>query len=112
MSKYLEVAAQANGVAKEVVALVAEQDKPKVAELLAKLVNLGIRCSPRGVQHTVRLNAVRVAMTDLPVRVSMEERVDLRTQRSYNALLTQQIIPTSSTKHELTTATAEEPTDE
>jgi hypothetical protein len=92
MPKYLDRAAEANEVAKELMTyIVAEPDKPKVAELIARLVNLGIRCSPRGVQHTVRLNAVRRAVKDLPVKVSMEQRVDARTSRTYNVLVTQPV---------------------
>lgn len=101
MPKYLEVAAEANAVAKDLMAFIqdvsdgagplTEKEKGEVAEKLARLVNLGIRCSPRGVQHTVRLNAVRRAVQDLPVRVSMEERKDERTGRTYNVLVTQPV---------------------
>lgn len=91
MSKYLEVAAEANKVAQDLLMMVPNEDKPKAAELIARLVNLGIRCSPRGVQHTVRLNAVKRAVRDLPVRVSMEERKDERTGRTYNVLVTQPV---------------------
>lgn len=94
MPRYLEVAAEANEVAKRIMAVpgIAPDDRPMLAELLARLVNLGIRCSPRGVQHTVRLNAVRAAVRGLPVRVSMVEKTDERTNRTYNALVTQQIV--------------------
>lgn len=96
MPKYLEVAAEANVVAKQLMEVVeratpSEVEHGRAAELIARLVNLGIRVSPRGVQHTVRLNAVRRAMQDLPVKVSMEERRDERTGRTYNVLITQPI---------------------
>lgn len=89
MPKYLETAQQANGVARELLELVCEDDVPRAAELIARLVNLGIRCSPRGVQHTVRLNAVKEAVRGLPVKVSMVEKKDERTGRTYNALVTE-----------------------
>jgi len=92
MARYMETAAEANEVAKMVISFITdEEDRPKVAELLARLVNLGIRCSPRGVQHTVRLNAVRAAMRGLPVRVSMVTKTDPKTNRTYNALTTEQV---------------------
>lgn len=91
MARYLETAAEANEVAKNLLELIPEGDRPVAACMLARLVNLGIRCSPRGVQHTVRLNAVREAMRGLPVEVSMVQRTDERTGRSYNALLTSPI---------------------
>lgn len=97
MPKYLEVAAEANVVAKNLMKLVREvignplpeEVEGRIAEMVARLVNLGIRCSPRGVQHTIRLNAVRRAVQDLPVKVSMEERKDDCTGRVYNALVIQ-----------------------
>ncbi len=89
MARYLEVAAEANAVAKRLMEFIHEEtDRPKVAELIARLVNFGIRCSPRGVQHTVRFNAVRRAVMDLPVHVNMVEKQDERTGRTYNALVT------------------------
>lgn len=88
MARYLEVAAEANEEAKELLALVPEGDRPKAAESIARLVNFGVRCSPRGVQHTVRLNAVRRAVWDLPVTVTMEQRTDPKTGRTYNVLIT------------------------
>lgn len=73
MPRYMETAAKANEVAKQVLALIPDDTKPHVAALLAQLVNLGVRCSPRGVQHTVRFNAVRAAMRGLPVKIGMKE---------------------------------------
>jgi hypothetical protein len=93
MARYLEVAAEANGVALSLLSLVPDVDQPKAAEMIARLVNLGVRCSPRGVQHTVRFNAVRRAVQGLPVKVSMVQKTDERTQRTYNALVTQPVGP-------------------
>lgn len=102
MPKYIEVAKEANAVAQSLMKYVSTPleelgddlatYEAKVAEMIARLINLGIRCSPRGVQHTVRLNAVREAVRGLPVRVSMEERKDERTGRTYNVLVTQQLV--------------------
>ncbi len=99
MPRYMETAAQANEVAKELMDLIhalhddAPEQYGKAAEMIARLVNLGIRCSPRGVQHTVRLNAVQRAVRGLPVRVSMKEVTDEKTGRTYNALVTVPIVP-------------------
>ncbi len=88
----MEVAAEANVVATELMGFISHPlDRPKVAALIARLVNLGIRCSPRAVQGTVRINAVRRAVEGLPVRVRLEKRTDGRTGRSYNALVTEPV---------------------
>ncbi len=92
MPRYMETAAEANKVARELLALLPDADKPKAAEMIARLVNLGIRCSPRGVQHTVRLNAVQRAVRGLPVAVTMKEVKDEKTGRTYNALVTRPIL--------------------
>jgi hypothetical protein len=86
----MEVAAEANTLAHSLLALVPADDKPKAAEMIARLVNFGVRCSPRGVQHTVRYNAVRRAVQGLPVKVGMKEVRGLN-GRSYNALVTEPV---------------------
>jgi hypothetical protein len=91
MSRYMQTAAEANTLAIQLLALIPEDMKPQAAEMIARLVNLGIRCSPRGVQHTVRLNAVQRAVQNLPVRVGMVQRLNPTTLRTYNALITQPI---------------------
>lgn len=91
MARYLEVAAEACKVAEELVAMVPDDMKARAAEVAARLVNYGIRCAPRAVHSTVRLNAVKRAVQGLPVRVTMEERKDERTGRSYKVLVTQQV---------------------
>lgn len=88
MSRYLEVAGQANDLAVKLLALVPEAAKPQAAEMIARLVNFGVRCSPRGVQHTVRFRAVERAVRGLPVSVRMVEHTDEKTKRTYNALQT------------------------
>lgn len=90
MPRYMDTAAEANVVAQNLLAMVPDVDNAReaAAELIARLVNLGVRCSPRGVQHTVRLNAVKRACQGLPVKVSMEQRKDEKTGRSYNVLVT------------------------
>jgi len=89
----MKTAAEANVVALELFELAtggtmdceSEEHRSKVAQRIAKLVNYGIRCSPRGVQHTVRLNAVREAVKGLPVTVDMKEVVG-DNGRTFNAL--------------------------
>lgn len=96
MPRYLEVAAEANKVAKELMQVIgncdrgplSQEDYGRIAELIARLVNYGIRCSPRAVMGTVRLNAVKRAVQDLPVKVWMEERKDEHTGRTYKVLCT------------------------
>lgn len=78
-------------VAASLLALVPEANRPQAAEMIARLVNLGVRCSPRGVQHTVRFNAVHRAVRGLPVKVSMKEVRDEKTGRSFNALVTEPV---------------------
>ena len=73
MAAYMETAAKANEVAQQLLALLPEANKIAGSILMAKLVNLGVRVSPRGVHHTVRKNAVQGAMRGLPVTVRMEE---------------------------------------
>lgn len=92
MPKYLQVAEEANTVAKQLLSLVPEDQRPQAAELIARFFNFGVRVSPRSVHHTVRLRAVRMACEELPVRVSMQERKDERTGKTYNVLVTQQLI--------------------
>ena len=99
MTRYMKTAAEANVTAKQLFELgtkyldpcdlgprTVEQYKKEVATLIGQLVNYGVRCSPRGVQHTVRLNAVREAVKGLPVEVSMKEVTDPDTGRSFNAM--------------------------
>lgn len=91
MARYMETAAQANKVAQDLLQMISNDDKPQAAELIARLYNLGIRTAPRAVQSTVRFNAVRRAVQDLPVKVSMEQKTDPKTHRIYNVLITQPI---------------------
>jgi len=72
MARYLETAEE---LRKEVNALIdrvnnmgGELDVVK----LGHIINLAVRCSPRGVQHTVRKNIVATAMAD-HCRVTMTE---------------------------------------
>lgn len=91
MAKYMEVAGQANEVALSLMKMVQSDKESQAAELIARLVNLGVRCSPRGVQHTVRLNSVRRAVEGLPVRVSMRLVKNPKTGFTYNALVTEPV---------------------
>lgn len=88
MARYMVIAAEANKVAQDLLNCTHNEDKPKVAELIARLYNLGIRTAPRAVQSTVRYNAVKRAVQDLPVKVDMQQKVDERTKRTYNVLVT------------------------
>lgn len=96
MARYMEIAGEANNLALKLLAIVPDEDKPQAAEMIARLVNYGIRCSPRGVQHTVRLNAVQRAVCKMPVRVHMRQATNEKTGKTYNALITEAITtPTS-----------------
>jgi hypothetical protein len=103
MARYLEVAAEANVVAQRLLELVPEAQQPQAAELIARLVNFGIRCSPRAVQSTVRFNAVQRAVRGLPVKVRMEQKTDERSGRTYNALITSPVVKEGEVVREIET---------
>lgn len=93
MAKYMQTAAEANEAATLLYDIVesklSDDEKGAAACLIARLVNYGVRCAPRAVQSTVRLNAVKRAVEGLPVRVTMEKRVIPGSDdRTYNALIT------------------------
>lgn len=91
MSRYLQVAEEANKTAKELLDLIPKECQPNAACMIAQLVNYGIRCSPRPVQSTVRQRAVTTAVKGLPVRVTMVKRVT-ESGDIYNALLTDPVV--------------------
>lgn len=96
MPRYLEVAKEGQKFAEDIMTIIrgpmGEQEYAQVAELVARVANMAVRACPRGVQHTVRLNIVRTICANLPVRVSMVEKKDERTGRTYNALTTQPLL--------------------
>ena len=73
MSRYLETAQEASVVADRIYKLVDENRQPEVAELLARLYNLGVRSNPRPAQGTVRRNAVTRMAQNLPITIGMEK---------------------------------------
>lgn len=85
MARYMTVAADANKLLLSIRELLKDEFKEQGTEMLLRLFNYGIRVSPRGVQSTVRLNAVRRAAEETNVQVSMKE---VRNARGYtfNAL--------------------------
>ena len=93
MAKYMQIAEQANEVAKELyTTYLTDPDIPKeelgrIASLLGQLYNLGIRTAPRPTQATVGFNAVTVAMKGLPVHVTREVRTDEKTSQTYNVII-------------------------
>lgn len=87
MPRYMDTAAEANVTAKELLELVPPAAQPTAACLIAKLFNYGLRCAPRAVQSTVRLNAVRRAVHGLPVAVVMNLVEDPTTGHTFHALL-------------------------
>lgn len=97
MTRYMQIAGEANKTAKALFDLVKEPEKVgeeyegQVAIHIARLVNYGLRCAPRAVQGTVRLNAVKEAVKGLPVKVHMEKKEDEQTGKSYNYLVTEPI---------------------
>ncbi len=88
MPRYLEVAAEANQTAKALIEMVPPERREVAAQAIARLVNYGIRCAPRAVHSTVRLNAVRRSVEGLPVRVEMKKKTDPKTGKVFNVLLT------------------------
>ena len=95
MPKYMEIAAQAEEAALELLSVVPEEHKPFVAEKIARLVNFGIRVSPRAVHATVSINAVQRATRRLPVKCRLVERPDNR-GGTYKALETTPLVPQAS----------------
>ena len=83
MARYLETAREASKIANELFGLLPDDYKSVGADKIARLFNFGIRVSPRGVQHTVRLNAVREACKDLPINVSMVEETSTSSRGDY-----------------------------
>jgi len=105
MPRYMKTAAEANKTAKSLYELVQSllpQDANKidsnsrtmgeVTVHIAHLVNYGLRCAPRAVQSTVRLNAVRRAVEGLPVEVSIETVTNETTGYTFKAL---RVVPLS-----------------
>lgn len=85
MAKYLQVAAQTQGTIDSLMALIPDEHKKEAAVYIAHIYNYGIRTAPRGVQSTVRLNAVTKACEKLPVVITME-KVENDNGYSFNAL--------------------------
>jgi hypothetical protein len=85
MARYMTVAADANKLLLSIRELLKDEFKDQGTEMLLRLFNYGIRVSPRGVQSTVRLNAVRRAAEETNVQVSMKEVKNARGY-IYNAL--------------------------
>jgi hypothetical protein len=83
MARYLETAKEANAIVERLHHEL--RFTPTQLEDLAHLVNLTVRCSPRGVQGTVRKNIVQAAMGK-HCRVSMTREVDEKTGREYNKI--------------------------
>lgn len=92
--QYMERAAEAREQINKTVkwftdAGAAIEDQAELAKQLGYIYNHGIRTAPRGVQSTVRLNAVREALKDQNVMVTMVEKSYERRDGStgtYNAL--------------------------
>lgn len=57
----------------------------KIAELIARVMNYGVRCCPRPAQATVRLTALQIACDSLPIKMSMH-KVTNENGYSYNRL--------------------------
>ena len=83
MARYLQTAAQANEVVKDIVNSVKELTSDNVDvgtienHILSQclyLYNLGIRTAPRATQSTVRLNAVKEAAKGTNASVTMTEK--------------------------------------
>lgn len=85
MARYMTVAADANKLLLSIRELLKDEFKDQGTEMLLRLFNYGIRVSPRGVQSTVRLNAVRRAAEETNVQVSMKGVKNARGY-IYNAL--------------------------
>lgn len=91
MALYLKKIKERKGTQAELLALIPDEHKVEAAALIARVVNNGIVCCPRGVQSTVRLNIVSGLCEDLPVRCTLEERTsDWDSTKTYKALVTRE----------------------
>lgn len=86
MSKYMQTASEATKTVDALFALIPEEKHEQAATLITQVFNYGIRISPRGVQSTVRLNAVQKATENLPVSVRLKEVTNENTGYSFKAL--------------------------
>lgn len=86
MARYLNTAKDANELIKKIIKDSKNVDSYVDPKDLIMLYNLGIRTSPRPVQHTVRLRACEAAAQDTGVKVSMEEVPRDDGRGTYNAL--------------------------
>jgi hypothetical protein len=84
----MEIAAKAEVTALELLGVIPEDQRPFAAEKIARLINFGIRVSPRAVHSTVRINAVKRATRSLPVKCRLVDRVDEITGFGFKALET------------------------
>lgn len=87
MARYLQTAAQANKLAQQALQLVSPEDRPLMAEAMARMFNYGFRCNPRAASGTIRINALNTAFKGTPVKCSLERRTG-HGGRKYNALVT------------------------
>ena len=85
MARYLETAAKANEVVKDILENVPEDKKSYITSQILYLYNLGIRTAPRATQSTVRLNAVVTAAKGTGASVNMVTKEGYN-NRTYNAL--------------------------
>lgn len=86
MSKYMQTARDAQGTVDALFALIPEKDREQGSTLIAQVFNYGIRISPRGVQSTVRINAIQEATKNLPISCRLEEVTNEKTNYSFKAL--------------------------
>ena len=86
MARYMEIASD---LRKEVDSFlnqfIHEEYQQEAAVKLSHMINLAVRCAPRPVQSTVRLNIVKEAVGRY-CKVTMTEGLDERTQRTYHKI--------------------------
>lgn len=75
MSRYLEVAADAQGSLDSLLALVPENKRDEATILAGHIFNYGFRSHPRAANGTCRQNAVSTFLAKTKARVHMEEKV-------------------------------------
>lgn len=85
MARYLKTAESAQYHINALLSLLPPEKMEEAAIHIARIFNAGVRVSPRGVQSTVRLNAVRKATEHLPISVSMV-KVKANNGYEFNAL--------------------------
>ena len=71
MSKYIDIATEANRTAKQLLKLIPEAERRHASCLIARLVNCGLQCNAKS---NKRLKLLEQTVKGLPVKIKIQER--------------------------------------